>query len=293
METALRVDLHAHSNASDGTLTPADLHAAMAEAGMTLVALTDHDTLAGVRALRAAGRGTPEGSLPRVLAGIEVNTDGHPALDGRGLGRAGRELHVLGYGMDPDDPALDAVLARQRDGRRARIAEMLARLRADGRNVALTEDELAALPADAVGRPHLARALVAGGEVASVDEAFATLLRAGSPYWVPRRGLDTRAAIEAIVAAGGVAVLAHPAEADAVPDAIDRMRDWGLAGLEVHYPRFAPERVGALAAFAATRGLLATGGTDFHGDTETYGAAAGRVSVPPAAAERLLEAIAA
>ncbi len=155
----------------------------------------------------------------------------------------------------------------------------MARLRALGLPV---DDELRQTlgpDVSAAGRPHVARALVAAGHAASVEDAFARFLSRGRPAYVPRQGLGNREAIEVITSAGGLAVLAHSADVVDEPRMLDRLQDWGLRGLEVYYGGynrvFTPRRIAALARLAAERGLVATGGSDYHGDTMTLHAGRG------------------
>jgi predicted metal-dependent phosphoesterase TrpH len=270
---------------------PADLYRAMTVAGLRLVALSDHDTLDGVRELRVAGVGAELGEAgPALIAGVEIN-----ALHGDDGAWEG-ELHILGYGMDPADAAFEAALARQRAGRVVRARETLERLRRLGMPV---DDAFASIIAGAdpssLGRPHLARALIAAGHATSVDDAFARLLGRGRPAHVPRRGLGPRAAIEAVRAAGGLAVLAHFREAPDQGELLDRLVGWGLGGLEVHYGGlgrpYTAEETTALAVVAAERDLVATGGSDYHGDTMSYAEAVAGLSVPEALAEPFLAAL--
>ncbi|HTK45190.1 MAG TPA: PHP domain-containing protein, partial [Patescibacteria group bacterium] len=176
------VDLHTHTLRSDGLLTPAELVAAAAGVGVKLLAITDHDTLAGVRELRRAGT-IPDGL--EVVPGIEINT----VVEDRGHVMEG-EVHILGIGVDPDDEALEAALARQRDARRLRFDRMVEKLRAQGVPI---DTALEGLPAttdeDALGRPRLARALIRCGYATSVEDAFRQHLSRGRPAYVPRQGL--------------------------------------------------------------------------------------------------------
>lgn len=284
-----RIDLHTHTRRSDGVLEPAELLRQMTAAGMTLVAITDHDTLAGAAQLGAVA--SPPGT-PRVIAGIEINTVGQEVLGRYGLGRDGEELHILGYGLDPADPVLGAALERQRSGRRDRIAMTLERVRAQGMVVELDPDDLDPTTGAAVGRPHVARALVRAGHASDVNDAFARFLEHGARCYVPRQGLGPREAIEAITAAGGLAVLAHSPQAPERPGVIAELIDWGLRGLETYYPRYTVEETARMAAFAAERGLLATGGSDYHGDLMDYATAQEALLVPEVVADRLLEALA-
>ena len=280
-----RVDLHCHTSRSDGVLAPTELLAAMRRWGIAVAAITDHDTLDGYRELRAAGE--DEGH-PRLVSGVEINSVAH---DIPGLWEG--ELHILGYGMDPDDPSLELALASQRRRRAERAAMIVARLRELGMPV---DDRLPDTLGPGVrspGRPHIARALVAGGYAESVDDAMTRILARGMPGYVPRQGLGPREAIDAIRAAGGIASLAHFREAPERPEVIAQLRDWGLGGLEAYYVTFDEETRGRVAAVAAEFGLLATGGSDFHGDTWSYEETQALCHVPDEAADVLLAALAA
>ncbi|MBI2762929.1 MAG: hypothetical protein HYX54_04140 [Chloroflexi bacterium] len=198
------------------------------------------------------------------------------------------EVHVLGLGVDPDDERLEATLALQRDRRRARFDLMVGRLASIGRPI---DDALEALPAtgddDALGRPRVARAMIAKGYVTSVEEAFDRYLSRGRPGYVSREGLGPIAAIGAIRAAGGLASLAHFAEAPYHPEVIRELQEAGLGGLEVYYRTFDAPTVATMKAVASSFGLVATGGTDYHGDQETYGEAHACLDVPQVVGDRV------
>jgi 3',5'-nucleoside bisphosphate phosphatase len=300
-----RVDLHSHTLRSDGLLEPLELYARMREAGMTLVAITDHDTLAGVRELRSAGLGGPASAQgPRIISGVEINTVPDPGLMVTDAGREMGELHVLGLGVDPDDRDLEAALAAQRAGRHERLERTLDVLAGQGLDV---RPHLHALPAGArggssygrrppasesLGRPHVARALVAAGFAASVDDAFRRFLERGRPGWVPRLGMGPRDAIEAIGAARGIPVLAHAPSAPRAGPLIEQLMGWGLRGLEVHHRSFDEATAGEMGAFAEALGLLPTGGSDYHGDDMDYATALAGTFVPDSVGGHLLEALA-
>ena len=268
------VDLHTHTLRSDGILTPTELIGAAAAAGVRLLAITDHDTLAGVRELRRAGA-VPAGL--ELVPGIEINTvarDRDHVMEG--------EVHVLGLGVDPDDDALEAALSRQRDSRRVRFERMVEKLRDQGVPI---EAALEGLPAttdeDALGRPRLARALIRCGYAVSVEDAFQQHLSRGRPAYVPRQGLGPADAIRAIRAAGGLASLAHFGEAGEHVDFVRGLMELGLNGLEVYYRAYDQETVTALRQIAGKLRLVMTGGTDYHGDRETYAEAHAELFVPP------------
>jgi predicted metal-dependent phosphoesterase TrpH len=272
--TPATLDLHTHTLRSDGLLTPAELAAAAAAAGVRLLAITDHDTLAGVRELRRDGT-VPAGL--EVVPGIEINT----VVENREHVMEG-EVHVLGLGVDPDDEALEAALARQRDARRIRFDLMVLKLRELGMPVdAALETMPATTDEDALGRPRLARALIRTGYADSVEDAFRRHLSRGRPAFVPRQGLGPREAIRAIREAGGLASLAHYAEA---PDHLLWLRalvEMGLNGLEVYYRAYDQETVEILRGIAGNLRLVMTGGTDYHGDRETYAEAHAALWIPP------------
>lgn len=275
------VDLHAHTTRSDGILEPEVLIAAAHDAGVRTFALTDHDTLAGYRQVVAAGT-VPAGMT--LFAGVEIN-----ALVTRDLGLWEGELHILGFGMDPDDEAFEAALVGQRDERRLRFARTVERLRDLGLPI---DTQVAALDPgddDAVGRPTIARALVAAGFAASVEDAFARLIGHGAPGYVRRHGLGPEEAIRTIRAAGGVAVLAHFREAPTRMELLQELIEVGLAGLEVYYRTFDAATTAAVGKVATTLGLLATGGTDYHGDLGSYADAHAALWVPPEVGVALLE----
>ena len=277
------VDLHCHTARSDGLLNPPDLLEAMRRWGIRLAAITDHDTVDAYRELRAAGLGDVS---PRLVPGVEINSIAHDVPD---LWEG--ELHILGYGMDPDDAAFEAALATQRARRAERAARIVERLREIGMPV---DEELTATLGPGVsspGRPHIARALVAAGHAEDIDDAMTRILARGAPGYVARQGLVPREAIDAIRRAGGIASLAHFREAPDRPDVVERLVGWGLGGLEVHYVTFDPVTRKRMAALAAERGLLATGGSDYHGDTWTYDQAQHACDVPEAAGDALLAAL--
>jgi 3',5'-nucleoside bisphosphate phosphatase len=278
------VDLHTHTLRSDGVLQPVELVREAAAAGVTTLAITDHDSLAAYREL-VLGRAMP--APIELIPGVEIN-----AL-AKGIPLAEGELHILGFGMNEADDRFEAALARQRSARRVRFERTIARLRDVGMpidehlaHIDLTRD-------DALGRPTIGRALIAAGYAASVEDAFNRLIGSGGPGYVAREGMGPREAIDAIRGAGGVPVLAHFSEA---PDQVPLLRELveiGLAGLEVFYISFTPETVAAVGVVADELGLFATGGSDYHGDTSTYAEAHEALHVPDSVGDRLHEAMAA
>jgi predicted metal-dependent phosphoesterase TrpH len=251
----MRLDLHTHTICSDGTLTPVALVAAAKAGGLDVVAVTDHDTAAGVEAALAAAAAA---GGPRVVAGTELTC----TFDGA-------EVHLLGYGIAPAHPAIAAFAARGSALRRERLVAMVERLNRLGIRIRAEEVEV---PADcaAVGRPHLARALVKRGTVGNFQDAFTRFLADGGPAWVPSRGPALAEGIGAVHAAGGLGVWAHPALADVHRFAAARAL--GLDGIETIRPRVEPASSLVLEQAAREAGLLVSGGSDWHGAPPALGA---------------------
>jgi predicted metal-dependent phosphoesterase TrpH len=273
------IDLHAHTTRSDGVVAPADLVREAAAAGVATFSLTDHDTLAGYREVVAAGA-VPAGMT--LLPGVEIN-----AVVTRDLGLWEGELHILGFGMDPADEAFEAILATQRGRRRERFERTIARLRELDLPVDDHLFDVSRSEDDALGRPTVARALIEAGHADSVEDAFGRLLGWGKPGYVPRRGLGPVEAIGAIRAAGGLPVLAHFGEAPSRVEVVRELVAAGLGGLEVYYRSFDAATVFAVGEVGRARGLRATGGSDYHGDTSTYAEAHAGLWVPPEVGDRL------
>jgi predicted metal-dependent phosphoesterase TrpH len=278
-----RVDLHTHSRRSDGILEPRQLVEAAAAAGVRILALSDHDTLAGVRELGAPGAS----ALPLDLVpGVEINSVAR-GIDGLWEG----ELHILGLGTDPADDRFEAALRRQRDSRSIRFALILGRLREMGMPVDEGAEAVRVEPGSSLGRPQIARLLVAAGHAPSVDVAMRDLLARGKPAYVPRQGLGPREAIAAIRDAGGLPVLAHFADASTRRSVVADLMTAGLRGLEVHYRHFDAPTVAEMAALARELRLVPTGGSDYHGDGETYAEAHASLFVPDEDAAALFTAL--
>jgi 3',5'-nucleoside bisphosphate phosphatase len=276
------VDLHTHTLRSDGVLEPEALARAAADCGIRTLAITDHDTLGGYREV-VGGGGLPAGL--ELIPGVEIN-----AL-ARGIPLTEGELHILGFGMDPDDDGFEAALAKQRSARRVRFERTIEKLRAAGMpidaqiaHVDLTRD-------DALGRPTIGRALVAAGYAESVEDAFRRIIGWGGPGFVQREGMGPRDAIEVIRSAGGIPVLAHFSEAPTQMPLLRELVDMGLAGLEVHYISWDRAVVELVAAVARALGLIATGGSDYHGDTTTYAESYASLRVPDSVATTLRDAV--
>lgn len=251
-------DFHVHSTFSDGTFSPAALADEARRVGVDCFALTDHDDVGGIAEARARG-----GQLGvEVLPGVEISVSEE---DGA------RQMHVLGLAIDPDEPGLVACLEALQEARRARLGRILERLASAG--VELDPSAFDALPEGAaVGRPHVARALVSAGICSNEEQAFARYLVRGKPAYVASAGIAAAEALRAIHGAGGIASLAHPplsvgADAPGGLDAfVERLVPLGLDALEVQHPGHLPRTRRRLRRLAKRLDLVVTGGSDFHGD---------------------------
>ena len=244
------VDLHSHSTASDGAFPPAEVVTHASRAGLSALALTDHDTVAGVAEARAAG----EALGVRVIAGVELS-----AMDGE------REIHLLGLHLERPE-VIEGELAAFRDTRRTRAEEMVARLNA--LSIPVTMDlVMAEAGGGAIGRPHVARAIVRGGWVRDQREAFDRYLGAGKPAFVAKHHLTVADAIQLVHEAGGIAVFAHPGR-DGVRARVEPLVPLGLDGLEVKHPSHSAEDVARLGALTDHFGMVPSGGSDWHGALE-------------------------
>lgn len=259
------IDLHLHTTASDGRLTPAQLVDRAADARLTIIAVTDHDTVSAVdeATVLAAGRGI------RVIAGVEIT-----AVD------AERDVHMLGYFVDPHDETFVAFLSRQRGQREDRAREIGRRLAS--LHVPIDTDALLeharATPGTAIARPWLARELVRAGHVGSVQEAFDRYLAAGQPAFVPRVGPSPFDILDIVHAAGGIVSFAHPGVTKK-DQLIAPLAEAGLDAVEVHHSDHSSEMRDYYRDVAGTLGLATSGGSDFHGYGETR-ATLGIVQLP-------------
>jgi 3',5'-nucleoside bisphosphate phosphatase len=246
----LRIDLHIHSTASDGSLSPGAVVAAARAGRLDIIALADHDTIGGVTPAQAAAVGGVH-----VIPALELSTR-----------EAGSELHMLGYFVDPRERSLVDFSDRASGRREERMHDMIALLARLGVHVTFAE-VLAAAGAkpDSIGRPHLARAIVLKGYAAGVADVFDRYIGDDGPAFVPTALITPADAIDLIHGAGGVAVWAHP-RPDALAAGIGRLADIGLDGVECYRPRNSAAEAERIAHTAAAHGLFVTGGSDWHGD---------------------------
>jgi 3',5'-nucleoside bisphosphate phosphatase len=260
------IDLHLHTTASDGRCTPHELVNRAWRAGVTVMAVTDHDTVAAIPEVRSAAK----------ACGIEVIT----GIEITAIESSGRDIHMLGYFIDPDDSGLTAFLAKQRTQRIARVEALGVRLAQLGMPIDIgTVLRQAREPRGrSVGRPQIARAMIAAGYVADTREAFDRWLATGRPAFVPRSGAPPGEVIDIVHAAGGLASLAHPGQTN-VDSFISAYVESGLDAIELYHPDHDADAVARYRNIASRLNLLATGGSDFHGDAD-HGGEPGAVALP-------------
>ncbi|MDY6952487.1 MAG: PHP domain-containing protein [Thermodesulfobacteriota bacterium] len=278
------VDLHIHSTASDGSLSPLEIIRRAKELGLRAIAITDHDTIEG----SAEALAQPQSPSLEILSGIEISAD-------VSLGT----MHILGYLIALDDPFLTQTLKTVQEARADRNVRIIKKLQDMG--VEITHEDVTVVSGGGqVGRPHIAQVLVKKGVVRSFGEAFLKYLKKWGPAYVPRYRLQPAEAIQMILRTGGVPVLAHPFTLDAkdepqLESILAGLKQAGLMGMEVYYPEHRPERTALFERLARRQGLLMTGGTDFHGAAKPeveIGIGRGDLRISYGLVERLKEAAA-
>lgn len=265
------VDLHVHSNKSDGTLSPTELVSLARRIGLSAFALTDHDSTQGVEEAVEAGRGCGV----EVIPGIEVSTE-----------YDGTDVHIVGLAFDWKSPVFQERLTDYRMGRERRNQQIIARMQEDG--IDISEEKLCrAFPGAVRTRAHLARYLMEHGYVSSIAEAFERYLGEDCPYYVPRRKVSPCEATGLIRACGGVAVLAHPFqyhfEEEKLCGLLEELCAAGLTGIEVYYSGYSETQTAYLRSIASRYGLLPGGGSDFHGANKPeimLGTGTGNLHIP-------------
>ena len=278
------IDLHVHSNASDGSLTPSEIINLAHELGLGAIAITDHDTLAGSK--QAAELVVP--ASIELVSGVEISTAPIISSD------AVSSYHILGYFIRLDDPALNQTLNQLQEFRRNRNHQIFERLNQIGIHLDHT-DIKTPIDGGEVGRPHIATALLQKGVVDSIDEAFDKYLSKGKAAYVDKKRLRCEEAIRIISEAGGVPILAHPGllnldPGDQLENCIVALKEKGLSGIEVYYPEHTVEMIEFLLGVADRHELLITGGTDFHGALNPdmqMGSGYGNLHIPYQIFERL------
>ena len=284
----MRIDLHIHSTASDGTLSPLEILTLAQDLNIAAISITDHDTLDGSKDVLSFG-------IPpsvKFLTGVEISSEPPPSFSCAG------SFHILGYAVDVDHPELNHTLSMLRDSRKRRnpqILELLSHL-----GIEITLEEVRNLAGDSqLGRPHIAQFMVEKGYVPSIDAAFDEYLGNGKPAYVDRFRFECEKTIKAILNAGGIPVLAHPLllgikKDDILKDLIAALTEMGLRGIEVYYPEHTKNLIAYYSRLASHFNLLITGGTDFHGDIKPeikMGVGKGDFLVPYELYEKLISSL--
>lgn len=280
------IDLHVHSTASDGTLSPEAIVQLALKKKLSAITITDHDTVGGVQQIFK--QGIPSGV--QFISGVEISIEAPDPFQMDG------SLHLLGYGFDPFNASLNKALKRLQDSRKNRTPKIIAKLNQLGIPITL---EQVTRKESVAGRPHVATALLEMGVVKSFDEAFERYLGNGKPAYVQRFRLNAKEAIQLIRNAGGIAAIAHlgvyfSLGKSARKKILIRFKELGLQGVEVFYPSHSPAVTRELKTLSETLGLVMTGGTDFHGDIRPgleLGTGNGSFRVPEKIFEKLLAAI--
>ncbi len=268
----MKADLHLHTTASDGRLTPVEIVERAAHIGLSVIAITDHDCVDGIQgALDAA-----ESSQVLVIPGIEISTETPKG-----------EVHILGYFIDYRHPGLLRTLDELRASRLDRGRRMVAKLAE--MDVQLEWERVLQLASGGtVGRPHIAQAMLERGYVSTLKEAFAQYIGRGGPAYVERKKLTPTEAITAILEADGLPFLAHPGNINNLESFILELKSDGLVGLEVYYSTYPPDKMARLRALADRCDLIASGGSDYHGLDEAIGSEMGHTDIPRESLERLI-----
>jgi len=282
------IDLHIHSNASDGTLSPSEILALAQNLNLGAIAITDHDTVDGSK--EALSIGIPP-SL-KFLTGVEISASPPPSFPYSG------SFHILGYYIKIDDPILNKTLAILQEARKNRNPGIVDRLNSLGLSLSMNE-LLNEFGNSQLGRPHIARLMVKKGYVKSINEAFDKYLGKGKPAYLDKYRINCSRAIEVILGAGGIPVIAHPffinpRNVANIEDLIISLKKMGLKGIEVYYPGHSPHVISQLADMANRHELLMTGGTDFHGSLKPeikMGSGRGDFFVPYILYEKLMATI--
>jgi len=267
-----KVDLHIHSTASDGRLSPQEIVYRAVELGITIIAIADHDTVDGIAPALAAAKVFPE---LKVIPAIEISTD-----------VPGDEVHVLGYFIDYTNPHFISRLESMRRSRVERAQKMVAKLKGLGVNIEWERVQHFA-GGSTIGRPHIAQAMLEKGYIGSISEAFAKYIARNGPAYVEREKMTPAEAVKLLLDVNGLPVLAHPLTIRETEAMIMEMRAAGMVGIEVYYKDYGEEQRNSLRQLAQKHHLIATGGSDYHGleDNEIM---IGDAGVPLVAAEQLL-----
>ncbi len=267
------VDLHLHSNASDGRLSPSDLVKKAAGVGLHVIALADHDTVNGVQEALDTAR---QFESLQVIPCVEISTD-----------IEGGEVHILGYFIDYKNPDLKTKLAEFRDSREGRAEKMVSKLA--GLGLKLEWERVKQIAGDgSIGRPHIAQALLEKGYIPSLREAFSWYIGQDGPAFVERQKMTPVEAVTMVLKASGLPVMAHPFTVNDPEAVVAELAPAGLVGIEAYYTNSSAEQINKLLRLANKHKLIVTGGSDYHGLDDGTDTPLGTIDVPMSAAENLI-----
>ena len=283
----MSIDLHIHSTASDGTLFPNEIIDLATRLRIGAIAITDHDTDEGAREALSIKRP----SSLNLVTGVEISVSPLSSLMTSGT------FHILGYGIDIEDPSINESLAILRDARRDRNPKIISKLNALGFDLTMSEVLENNTDNDQIGRPHIAKLMVKKGYATSINNAFDLYLAVGGPAYVDKYRMDCEKALATIRGAGGIPVLAHPfllrlKDTVVLDELILALKPMGLQGIEAYYPDHSPRQVARYIEIANQHDLLVTGGTDFHGSLKPdiqMGIGRGDFSVPYGLYEKIMQ----
>ncbi|MDY6833761.1 MAG: PHP domain-containing protein [Chloroflexota bacterium] len=270
----MKADLHVHTTASDGCRSPKEVIRLAVDLGLQVIAITDHDSVQGIDAALAAAK---QFRSLKVIPGIEVSTD-----------VSNGEVHILGYFLDHRDPYLAQRLRALRESRRIRAKRIIQKLASLGIIVSW-ERVLELTDGGSIGRPHIARVMVERGYSPSVREAFSSYIGRNGTAFVEREKLTPCEAVELVVRAHGLPVMAHPAEVEDLEKIISQLREVGMVGIEVHYGSYTPSMIKRLKDLAKKYELIPCGGSDYHGLDSIDRVPLGGVDIPEESLNRLFE----
>ena len=269
----MKADLHLHTTASDGMLSPQELVQKASHVGLDVIAITDHDTVGGIPPALEEAKSFPE---LLVVPGVEINTDTPQG-----------EVHILGYSVDYRDPEFNRALEKLRNSRYERGRKMVAKLADLGVNIDW-ERVLELSGGGAIGRPHIAQVMLERGYISALGEAFTKYIGHNGPAHVKREKLTPLEAVGFILKASGLPVLAHPANIANLESFASELKSAGMVGIEVYYANYNQSTIARLQALANKYNLIATGGSDYHGAELSVGAYIGSVNMPADTIERFI-----
>lgn len=271
----MKIDLHVHSTYSDGTLDPKEVVDSAIELGMTTISITDHDNVMGYYSAKKYIEGN--GKQLNVIPGIEINTFYKK-----------QEIHILGYFMDFDNLAFQAMIEKQQKARKNQAKEISKRLQKIGINVSYEDIKKCTIENSSIGRPHIAKAIAQKGGTSSIAEAYTKYINDSSNVYVQRKTVTPHEAVEIIYDAGGIPVIAHPCDVDNAEELIEELMGYGLRGIEAYHRKHTPAIIEYFCSIAEKYDLIVTGGSDFHSPSLYSGQIIiGKNFVPPKIIEEL------